>query len=269
MYYIHTEPGIRLAVHDLNPTGRQAVLLIHGWPLNHKMFEYQLNVLPEYGFRCIAVDLRGFGESDAPWAGYDYDRLSDDILSVISTLNLPRLTLAGFSMGGAVAIRYMARHKGYKVGKLALISAAAPSFTQRESSPYGLPAEQVNALIAHIYKDRPQAIHDFGQSFFSGPVSESFAGWFDRLSTEGPGHSTIQTAITLRDADLSADLPQISVPTGIFHGIQDKICPYPFAQIMNRDIPNSTLYPFEHSGHGVFYQELKKFNQELIEFLKK
>ncbi|MFC7370621.1 alpha/beta fold hydrolase [Fictibacillus iocasae] len=57
-YYVKTKKGINLYVED---TGSgKPVLLIHCWPVNHKMFEYQLNVLPLHGFRFIAIDLRGF-----------------------------------------------------------------------------------------------------------------------------------------------------------------------------------------------------------------
>ncbi len=47
------------------------VVLIHGWPLSHRMWEYQINALTEAGYRCIAYDRRGFGESEKPWQGYD------------------------------------------------------------------------------------------------------------------------------------------------------------------------------------------------------
>lgn len=43
------------------------VVFIHGWPLNHQMWEHQMRVLPEAGFRCIGYDRRGFGKSDKPW----------------------------------------------------------------------------------------------------------------------------------------------------------------------------------------------------------
>lgn len=269
MFYVKMENNVKIAVYDLNPDGRDVIFLIHGWPLDHRMFEYQLNVLPQLGFRCIAVDLRGFGRSDAPWSGYSYDRLSDDILAVVKELHLQKFSLAGFSMGGAVAIRYMARHKGYKVGKLALLSAAAPSFTQRPDYPYGMTVEEVNDLIDQIYRNRPQALSEFGQKLFSTPITETFAAWFQNLSLAGSGYGTIQTAISLRDSDLRRDLSRIRVPTGIFHGVLDQICPFEFALEMQKGIHRSTLYRFSQSGHGIFYEELDKFNAEFVEFLKR
>ena len=73
------------------------------------------------------MDIRGFGQSSRPWHGYDYNRLSDDVRGVIDALQLNNITLGGHSTGGAIAIRYIARHKSHGVSKLALFAAAAPS----------------------------------------------------------------------------------------------------------------------------------------------
>ncbi len=115
-HYIKTEEHVTLFVEDIGH-GRP-IIFLHGWPLNHKMFEYQMNELPKRGFRFIGVDLRGYGQSDRPWEGYDYDTMADDVKAVIYTLQLENAILAGFSMGGAIAIRYMARHEGADVDKL-------------------------------------------------------------------------------------------------------------------------------------------------------
>ena len=123
-YFVGVEQGVNIYVEDLNPEGSKTIVFIHGWPLNHKQFEYQFDVLPAMGYRCIGIDWRGFGKSDKPLSGYNYDRLADDIHTVVVTLQLNNITLAGHSTGGAIAIRYMARHSGYGVSKLVLIDAA-------------------------------------------------------------------------------------------------------------------------------------------------
>lgn len=267
MYYINAARGVKLAVYDLNPSGRKTVFFLHGWPVDHRMFEYQFDLLPKLGFRCISVDLRGFGNSDAPWSGYSYDTMADDIYTVIRSVNAPEMTLVGFSMGGAIAVRYMARHRGFKISKLALLAAAAPSFTRRPDYPCGMTQEAVNALIAQTHRNRPQMAEDFGKIFFAGKVTPAFAGWFNRLSDAATGHSTIQTAETLRDADLRGDLAHIHVPTGIFHGALDQVCPFEFALVLQKGIKNSQLFRFEHSSHAVFYDELERFNHEFADFL--
>lgn len=186
---------------------------------------------------------------------------------MIDTLKLEDVTLAGHSMGGAIAIRYMARHAGYKVSKLALLAAAAPVFTKRPDYPYGLTKEAVNKLIEGTYTDRPKMLVDFGDIFFARFLTESFKDWFHGLGIEASGHATAMCAISLRDEDLRQDLSMINVPTGIFHGKQDKVCPFVLAELMHAGIKGSELIPFKYSGHGLFYCELEKFNRELIRFI--
>lgn len=130
-YYVKVEKGVNIYVEDINPNSNKTILFIHGWPANHKMFEYQFDHLPDKGYRCIGIDIRGFGKSSRPWDGYSYNRLADDIRVVIDTLGLTNITLAGHSMGGAISIRYMARHDGHNVAKLALFGAAAAGFPLR------------------------------------------------------------------------------------------------------------------------------------------
>jgi non-heme chloroperoxidase len=269
LHYIEVERGIRVFVEDINPNGSRTVLFIHGWPVNHQMFEYQFDQLPQYGFRCIGMDLRGFGKSDRPWTGYSYDRLADDVRVVIETLCLQDVLLVGFSIGGAIAIRYMARHAAYGVSKLSLLAAAAPVFTKRPDYPYGLPKEEVNALIHKTLMDRPKMLSEFGSLFFASQISPDFRSWFQTLGLQASGHGTAMAAVSLRDEDVRKDLPKINVPTGIFHGVHDQIVPFQSAMVLNKMIVNSEFYRFEHSGHGVFYDELEKFNARFIRFLNK
>lgn len=264
--YIRVEQNVNLYVEDLNPGGGKTILFLHGWPANHNLFEYQFNALPAMGFRCVGVDTRGFGESDRPLSGYGYDRLADDVRRVIDTMQLSNITLAGHSMGGAIAIRYMARHGGHGVSKLALFAAAAPSFTKRPDFPYGLAKEDVTALIDQARADRPQMLQNFGDMFFFQSTTPAFMNWFMLMGLQAASWATIECAVTLRDETLFADLPTIGVPTLILQGTHDRVSLFPLAQALNRGIRDSRLVPFEFSGHGLFWEEKDKFNRELAAF---
>ncbi len=267
--YIEVEKGVRIFVQDLDPgKGGRPVVFLHGWPANHKMFEYQFNVLPEYGFRCLGLDQRGFGQSDKPWHGYSYDRLADDLYAVLDALQLEDAALVGFSIGGAISIRYVARHGGRRIGRLALVDAAAPVFTNRPDYPYALPVEQVNDLIRQTYKDRPQMLAGFRRLFFNRNIGPDLLNWFHSLGLEASSHATIKCLVSLRDEDLRNDLGRIHVPTAIFHGVHDRIVPFPNALMMQRGIAGSRLYPFYNSGHGVVIDETDEFNAALLRFLQ-
>lgn len=267
-YYIKVESNVKIYVEDVNPQGEKAILFIHGWPANHNLFEYQFNELPKMGYRCIGIDLRGFGDSDKPIKGYSYDRLADDIRCVVKELNLQNFILAGHSVGGAIAIRYMARHNGYGVYKLALFAAAAPSFVKRHNFPYGLLKEDLDKIIKDTYNDRPKMLDDFGNMFFYQHVTEPFSKWFFGLGLKAAGWSTAAVAISLRDETLFYDLGKINVPTLILHGVKDKVCKFELAMVQKQEIKNSKLVPFENCGHGLFWEEHDKFNKELAGFIE-
>ena len=141
-YYIKVEPTVKIYLEDINPASRKTILFLHGWPLNHKAYEYQYNVLAARGYRCIGMDTRGFGRSDRPAEGYSYNRLADDVKRIIEELNLMDITLLGHSMGGAIATRYMSRHNGFGVSRLVLLGAAVPSVTMLPEFPYVLRKQQ-------------------------------------------------------------------------------------------------------------------------------
>jgi non-heme chloroperoxidase len=262
------EVNVKIYVEDLNPKGKKTILFLHGWPGSHNLFEYQFDQLPKMGYRCIGIDTRGFGNSDKPYGGYDYDRLSDDVRCVVDALQLNDFTLAGHSTGGAIAIRYMARHKGHGVSKLALFAAAAPSLIKRPNFPYGLEKENVTKIIQGTYADRPKMLSDFGDIFFFQHITKPFSEWFFQLGLQAAGWATASVANTWIKEVLFSDLAAINVPTLIIHGIHDKIVPFPLAKVQNQGIKNSKLVPFEFSGHGSFYDQRDKFNEELMKFIE-
>ncbi|MGG4488513.1 alpha/beta fold hydrolase [Metabacillus idriensis] len=265
-HFIEVEKGVKLFAEDIGEG--QPVVFLHGWPVNHKMFEYQLNELPEKGYRFIGIDLRGYGKSDRTKDGYDYDTMADDVKAVIDDLKLDNVVLAGFSMGGPIAVRYMARHEGHKVSKLMLLAAAAPLFTQRDDYPYGLSMEETDDIITNLQTDRPAMLAEFGKMFFESELSEEFKAWFHDLGLEASSYATIKSAEALRDEDGRSDLAKVNVPTAIFHGKKDQICPFEFTEAMSEGIQYSFVIPFENSGHGLFFDEKEKFNSELLRFLE-
>lgn len=256
-YFIPVEQGVNLFVEDLNPRGSKTIVFIHGWPLSHKQFEYQFDVLPLQGYRCIGIDWRGFGYSDKPFNGYDYDRLADDLRIVFETLQLRDAVLVGHSTGGAIAIRYMTRHHAYGVAKLVLVDAAAPTgFTQ----------ETAQRMLAETLSDRPKMMRGVTESFFFQYISEPFSKWFTQLGVQAAGWSTAAIIRLLATANLSADLPMITAPTLIVHGVHDRVIPFTQAETLQAAIRHSELVPFHYSGHGPFWEERDKFNQLLAEF---
>ena len=266
--YIEVEPNVRLHITDAGE-GRP-IILIHGWPLSDEMYEYQYNDLINAGFRAIGITLRGFGKSDKPYGAYNYDVHALDIKNVLNTLDIKDAVLVGFSMGGAIAIRFLSTDNGAHVSKLALVGAAAPIWTQREDFPYNLPQSAVDDLIALNYQDRPKLLSNFAKIFSATETSlnEGIGSWLNGINLSASSYAMAQCLIALRDTDLRSDLVKITIPTLIMHGKKDKICSFDLAEQMKAGIANSHIVAFENNGHSLFLEETHKFNAELIKFAK-
>ncbi len=262
---IETAPGVKLYVRDWGKG--KTILFIHGWPFDHRMFEYQLVQFPAKGYRCVAIDMRGSGRSDAPWGPYTYDMFADDIRKVIDALDLHDVTIAGFSIGGAMVLHYLAKHNQHRIAKAIFLSAAAPCFTKHPDFPWGFTKEEVDVLIKNSYADRPAMAAGFGKILFNKPSSPYFMNWIEQLCTDAAPNATAEYLVTLRDADLRSDVAKVTVPTAILHGKKDKICPFELGEYMHKNIKSSKLVPFEESGHGLWHDELEKFNREFLAFV--
>ncbi len=70
--YVEVEPDVKVFVQDWG--AGKPIVFIHGWPLSHKMFEYQFTQLPKHGYRCVGIDMHSYGKSDKPWSDYQLRR---------------------------------------------------------------------------------------------------------------------------------------------------------------------------------------------------
>ena len=267
--YVEVEPNVRLHITDAGE-GRP-VVLIHGWPLSGEMYEYQYSVLIKNNFRAIGITLRGFGKSDKPYGEYNYDIHASDIKNVLNKLDIEDAVLVGFSMGGAIAIRYVSMYDGAHVSKLVLCGAAAPIWTRRNDFKYNLPKSDVDDLIELNNRDRPQLLSNVGNIFSATETSlnEGIKSWLYGINLSASSYATAECLIALRDTDLRPDLDKITIPTVIMHGKKDKICSFDLAEQMKASIKNSRIIAFEKSGHSLFLEEIGKFNSELMKFAEK
>ena len=78
MSSVNATPRVRLHIDDTGGDGRP-VVLIHGWPLSAESWKAQTGPLRDAGYRVVAYDRRGFGRSEKPPTGYEYDTLAADL----------------------------------------------------------------------------------------------------------------------------------------------------------------------------------------------
>jgi pimeloyl-ACP methyl ester carboxylesterase len=120
---VATRDGVRLHVARAGDGGR-AVLLLHGWPQHWWMWRHLIEALrPDH--RVLAVDLRGFGWSDAPAHGYRKDELARDVQALLDPLGLDEVDLVGHDWGGYITY-LLAGWEPHRVRRAVVLSAPPP-----------------------------------------------------------------------------------------------------------------------------------------------
>ncbi|MEC3879027.1 alpha/beta fold hydrolase [Parapedobacter sp. 10938] len=252
----------------------QPIILIHGWPLSHKAWEKQIPALVEAGYRVIAYDRRGFGQSDAPWEGYDYDALASDLHALITQLDLQQVNLVGFSMGGGEVIRYLTQYGADKINKIALVASIIPLVKQKPDNPAGVPEAALKDILAALLTDRLHFLSNFHPAFYNyktdgEPVSEQQLIYDFSISSHAAPHATIGAAKAWMDTDFRTECKQVTVPTLIIHGKADETVPIATSAAQAASfIPNSKLVVYDDAPHGLNLTHADQLNGELIAFFK-
>lgn len=268
---IKTRDGHELYVKDWG-SGRP-VILIHGWPLSADSWDDQAFALANSGFRVIAYDRRGFGRSDQPWNGYDYDTLSDDLADVIEATGVTDTAIIGFSMGGGEVARYMSRHGGKNISKAGLIASVVPYMLQTSDNPDGVPQSVFDDILNGLKEDRAKFFAGFFKDFYgvgllSSPVSnELLQASFNTAIMSGlkPAIACVQA---FSSTDFRPDLASFNVPTLIIHGSDDKTVPVDASgRKAAVGITGAQYLEYEGAPHGLFATHKEQFTRDLLAFL--
>jgi pimeloyl-ACP methyl ester carboxylesterase len=250
------------------------IVLIHGWPLSADMWDEQAMVLLEAGYRVIAYDRRGFGRSEQPAQGYDYDTFASDLNDLLIHLNLHQVSLVGFSMGGGEVARYLSRYGAEKVSSVALVSSVTPLVMKTRDNPEGVPETKLKEIIEGIKKDRFAFFHSFFKDFFgvnvvNHPTSDQTLEWAERVASQASLKATVDCVDAFGRTDFRADMSAFIVPTLIIHGTSDKTVPIATAGAQAaKMIPGAIYKPYDGAPHGLNVTHKHELNHDLLDFLR-
>lgn len=267
-------PGqpVHLHIDDTGGQGRP-VVLIHGWPLSGASWSGQLAPLREAGYRVITYDRRGFGESDAPSSGYDYDTLADDLQYVLQSLDVRDATLVGFSMGGGEVARYASRHGLDRIRSIVFAAAVPPYLLQGPDNPDGpLDEASYRGMRQGLEQDRDGFLDGFVTGFFSVTnelkVTEAQRQETLRLARQSDQGAALATMDSWATTDFRRDLAANTVPTLVIHGDGDGTVPLEgSAQRTHEALADSELVVIRDAPHGLNVSHAERFNEALLGFL--
>jgi non-heme chloroperoxidase len=271
MPYVDARDGTEIFYNDWG-TGKP-VVLIHGWPLDSRMWEYQAPVLAASGLRVVSYDRRGFGKSGQPWAGYDYDTMADDLHALMEKLDLKGATLVGFSMGGGEIARYLSRHGAGRVAKTVLLSAVTPFLLKTADHADGVEQSVFDKMLDGLATDRPNFLGGFGKQFFGAgllnfTVTTEILEWTLWMAMTASPKATTDCVRAFSATDFRPDMRAFTMPTLVIHGTSDHTVPIDVAgRATAAMIPGARLLEYEGAAHATFFTEKDRLNKDLLAFI--
>ena len=243
---------------------RDAVVLIHGFPLSHEIWEEQMHALSDRA-RMVAIDLRGMGASSVVDGPYLMESLAGDVAAVLDALGVDRATLVGHSLGGYVALAF-ARMYVERLDRLALVASrigadsperAAHRFeladdAERTESSARIIAEFRNASLAATTRaSRPEIAEKFNK------IAEK---------NDPRGLAAMLRGMALRDGanDIAGDL---TFPVLVIAGAEDSIVSPDEAERVAAAFPDGRLVLLDRCGHLPMLEVPEQLNASLLRFI--
>ncbi len=214
--------GINLNYHDEGKGGPALVFLHHWGGSSRTSTGVRQRLSAKY--RTIAIDLRGWGDSDAPEEGYSIVDMTNDVQCAMSVLRLERYVVVGHSMGGKVAQLLASRRPGGLAG-LVLVAPTPAGGVQ-------VPEEQRRAMLS-AYDDAASVAGALDNVLTAGPLTAELRQQAIEDSLRGAPQAKRAWPTSGRAEDVAADIDRINVPTIVITGELDKIDPVP---ILQRDV---------------------------------
>lgn len=267
--------GIHIHYEDIGDG--PALLLIHGFPLDHTMWTHQVEALKD-DYRLITPDLRGHGQSQAPRGPYRMDHMADDLRALVQALGVSKVVLLGLSMGGYIALAFW-RIYPRLVRALVLTDTRAAADT-----PDGRLNRQ--AMVQRVQDgERVAVVEELLPKLISPTTLENkpqVVGHVRRMMSNTPPVGLIGALRGMAERpDSTPTLATIAVPTLIVAGQDDTLTPPAQAQAMRAVIlakrrgrgarrtmiPEVTFSVIPDAGHLAPLENPTAFNQALREFL--
>ena len=243
---------------------RPHLLLIHGFPLDHSMWQPNLEALESVA-HVLAPDLLAFGTAEEVPAVLTMEHLADQLKEQLDAQDIQRTVLCGLSMGGYVALAFLERWPERVAG---LILCNTRSIADTEEAKQGREATALDALtkgsavIARAMT--PKLLSEHTRSTFP-ELANTVEAMIARQRPEAIAAASRGMALR---PDRTAVLRGTDMPTLIITSENDALMPLPTSQSMADASAHSTLVVLPHAGHLSNVEAVEGFNKAVIDFIR-
>ncbi|GAA0954586.1 bromoperoxidase [Actinocorallia libanotica] len=250
------------------------VVLVHDFPLSGASWEKQTTALLAEGYRVITYDRRGFGRSDQPATGYDYDTFAADLNVLMETLDLHDSVLVGGGMGTGEVARYIGSHSSARIAKAVMIAPLPPCFGWDDDNPEGIDWSILADMRQEIRADRFAFLKRFLEQAHNAEVLGGTRIGFDALRAffavaAAAGAIATHSSIAAWTADFRADLAKFDVPVLALQGDYDRIMPIAVTgDRLQKHLHDLRFEVLEGGPHAIAWTHAEEVNAALLDFLR-
>lgn len=249
------------------------VVFCHGVTLSSRVWAKQFESFPAAGFRAVAFDSRGHGESLAGTTGHSLDNLADDLRTVLEALDLRDAVLVGHSMGGMSVEAFAIRHPDVvaeRVCGLVLLSTSSHNLVSDARRVRGAVEKVVNLGpdVGSFMRQRNLGLLLARIGFGDDPNPSHVEATREMLAV--CDKQTTRAAVSaLLHLDLTEGLPSVQVPTLVVVGTADALTPPRDSQRIAELVPGAVLLEYEGAGHMLMYERTDEVDALIMDFARR
>ncbi|AFY59670.1 alpha/beta fold hydrolase [Synechococcus sp. PCC 6312] len=282
--YINVNQTNQVRLHYVTQGQGDLVILLHGFPEFWYSWRFQLPALARH-FKVVVPDLRGYNDSEKTKQGYDLKTVSQDILSLITSLGYERAHIVGHDCGGVIAW-YLAQNFPQALGKLVVLNAPPPDGLFRE----------LWGQLDHLWRRWPLLacqVPGLAEYWLGSNLRGFIQDWFQRYSIRKAAFSNdtlqiYQSALEKAGAISGAlqsyrhlllpqawwpqfrnQVQQINIPTLVLWGADDPVVSRSLTESLEHLLTGPwRLRLLNDCGHWAMQEVPDLVNRELINFLR-
>lgn len=247
---------------DPQPSGKPAVLLLHGLGADGSSWSLQMPALCQAGFRPFAPDAPGFGGSPYDGGGWSIRRAAGQMAGLLEELGTGAVHVVGLSMGGVMAQQF-ALDFPHLTKKLVLVSTFS---VLRPDTPDGW-AYFIRRVASVLTLGQEAQAQIVARRVFPNPKDQELREMFIAIVRRADPRAYRRAMLALGLFNSSKRLREIKVPTLVITGADDSTVSPGRQELLVQGITGARQVLIRDAGHAVSVNQPEQFNKVLLDFL--